>query len=61
QQSGTLELDNALNEISKTSEGNASAMNELSTAMAQVEITINDLAKMAEDLQEEVNYFTYNN
>ncbi|MDT8447739.1 MAG: methyl-accepting chemotaxis protein [bacterium] len=53
----TQEINAAILDVSRMSETSAAAMNELASAITQVEATIDDLTRMAEDLAQQVVKF----
>jgi len=56
---GAMELDQAINEITETSETNAEAMTKLFVELSQIESTLGDFSQMAQTLQSEVSYFKF--
>jgi len=55
---GAMELDQAINEITETSETNSGAMAKLFNELSQIETTLGNFSDMAKALQTEVSYFT---
>jgi len=51
------EVSTATAEVSRTSEGSAAAMTQLTASISEVERTLEDLSKMAEDLKDQVSLF----
>ena len=57
QEKRSAEISKSSEELNEIASGNSSAMNELAHALKQVEQTIQELNKMAEDVQEQMSVF----
>src|SRR3989339_2290673 len=55
QEKRSAEISKGAEELNEIASGNSSAMNELAHALKQVEQTIQELNKMAEDVQEQMS------